>query len=586
MNERIKNDINLLPDKPGVYQMFDKDGTIIYVGKAKNLKNRVSQYFLNAQVGKTFAMVSHVDHFQIIITNNEKEAFLLEMNLIQKYMPRYNILLKDDKHYPYIAIHNVKHPYISIARKINDKRCEYFGPYPRSSSAFDVIDLLNKLYPLRKCNTVPKTACLYYHLGQCLGPCIREVTKEEYDEILDSIRRFLKGDNKEVLSKLKAQIKELSNNLEFERANELKKYYEAILHINDQQHIELQDKVDRDIFAFYTQENYCSLSLFIYRKGELIGKRNFTYEIIGDLNEFIVNLISQYYEYNLLPKEIVVGTEEIKERLESLLDAKIVTTTRGKLFDLIGVVQENAKDDLKEHFVSARLDDDKLEVLERLGEILHIPTPYNIELFDNSHLQGTNAIGAMVNFINGEPNKRGYRTYNIMSENKKDDLSSMEEVLTRRYSRLRDEGQKFPDLVILDGGENQLNIGKKVFNQLNISINLVGLVKSDKHKTNGLLDVNGNEFYFEDDKPLFYMLTRMQDEVHRFAIKTHIKKRSKSVFVSIFDGIEGLGPKKRELLLKRFNTIEELSNASLEEFEQILPKNIALQLYNKLRGIE
>ncbi len=584
MNDRIKEDILLLPDKPGCYQMFNSDNEIIYIGKAKNLKKRVSQYFLRSQSGKTFAMVSHVAYFKIIITKTEKEAFILEMNLIQKYLPRYNILLKDDKHYPYIALHKVKDPYISIARNLKDKKCEYFGPFPLSTNAYEMVNLLNKLFPLRKCQHVPNTPCLYYHLGQCLAPCINKISDEQYDEIFNKIKKFLRGDNKEILKEIEEKIKNYSDKLDFENANELKKFYDAIKHINDKQNVELNDKIDRDIFGFNTRDNYVSLSNFIYRKGILIGKRNFVYEIIGELNEFVASLIYQYYNYNTLPAEIVIGNENLKGRLSEIFDnTKITLPTRGKLFELLNLVINNAKEDLDEHFASARLSDDKLKLLEELGNILHIKTPYRIELFDNSHLQGTNAIGAMVYFLNGEPLKRNYRKYNIQGLNKKDDLASMKEVLTRRYTRLKEENDIMPDLIILDGGLNQVNIGLEVLKSLGLNLNIVGLVKSDKHKTSGLVTPSGEEFYFDDNKPLFYLLTRMQDEVHRYAITTHIKKRNKNMFKSIFDDIKGLGPKKIELLNKSFPNINDLKNAKIEELEQILPKNLAISVLNKIK---
>ena len=387
MNDRIKEDINLLPNKPGCYQMFDDNNEIIYIGKAKNLKNRVSQYFLRPQSGKTFAMVSHVDHFEIIITKSEKEAFILEMNLIQKYLPRYNILLKDDKHYPYIAVHKVKDPYISIARNLKDKKCKYYGPFPISTNAYDTVNILNKLFPLRKCNKVPKTPCLYYHLGQCLAPCINKIDLSSYNKIINDIETFLKGDNKNVLDELKKKMNQYSENLDFENASEIKKYYDAIKHINDRQTVELFDKIDRDIFAYNIRDNYLSLSNFIYRKGILIGKRNFVYEIIDDINDFVSDLILQYYDYNIVPSEVVVSNEDIKNNLSGILDSRVVVPVKGKLFEILNSVINNAKEDLDEHFVSARLEDDKLELLTELGYILNIKTPITIGLFDNSHFQ-------------------------------------------------------------------------------------------------------------------------------------------------------------------------------------------------------
>ncbi len=584
MNEKLLNEIKLLPNKPGCYLMHDFDNNIIYVGKAKNLKNRVSQYFNRPHTGKTAAMVSHVDHFEIIITRTEKEAFILESNLIQKHLPRYNILLKDDKHYPYIAIHRVKDPYISIARNLKDKKCDYFGPFPESSNAYEMINILNNFYPLRKCHQVPKSPCLYYHLGKCLAPCINKINDEQYKIVIDEIKQFLKGDNKKIVQDVKDKIKESSEKLDFETAEEYKKILDSLNHINDKQDVELISKDDIDVFGYFIRDGYISLAILIIRKGILIAKKNYVYELIGGIEEFIPEIIFQYYQHNLIPKGIIVGNREIKESLESIFQISVNNPTKGKLFDLINVAQINAKEGLDEHFMSARLDDDKLQILEDLGKLLNIKTPYRIELFDNSHLQGTNAIGAMVCFINGEPNKKMYRKFNIESDNKKDDLSSMKEVLTRRYTRIKEEDQKYPDLILLDGGLEQIEAAKEVIQNLELNISLAGLAKNEKHRTNSLINSNGDVIDLSKNKPLFFMLTRMQDEVHRYAISTHRNKRNKSMFASIFDNIPGLGEKRIELLVKTYPTISELKNASLIELEQIIPKESANALYNKLRG--
>ena len=584
MNDLLKKEIDLLPDKPGSYQMRNKDNEIIYIGKAKNLKKRVSQYFLRPQNGKTAAMVFNVDHFTTIVTSSEKEALILEMNLIQKHHPRYNIMLMDDKHYPYIGLHTkVKDPYVSISRNTNDKRCEYFGPFPNSLAAFETVDIINKIYPLRKCRNVPKSPCLYYHMHQCLGPCINKISNEKYNEICQEISTFLKGENKEVINKLKEKIKTSSEQLEFEKANEYNQMLSSLLNVGEKQQVEFFEKMDRDLRGFSTRDNYVSLVVFIYRKGILLSKRSFVYELIGELLDFISDIIFQYYSINPHPKELIVTNDELKQDCESYFqDMRVLYPSKGKLFDMLSTVLINAKEALDEHFMTARLEDDNLALLDRLGKIINIKTPLRIELFDNSHLSGTNAIGAMVVFINGEPVKKMYRKFNLQSKNKQDDVNSMKEVLTRRYSRLKEEKSIFPDLIILDGGLTQLNAGIEVLKKLNINIPIISLVKSDKHKTSGLLDMNLEEHYFDDDKPLFFMLTRMQDEVHRFAITSHIKKRNKNMFKSIFDDIDGIGEKRRELLSKTYSTIADLTNATSEELKQILPDNVAVLLYNKL----
>ena len=563
MNDILKKQIELLPDQPGCYLMHNADDEIIYIGKAKNLKKRVSQYFLRMHSGKTAAMVSHVDHFETIITKSEKEALILEMNLIQKNHPRYNILLMDDKHYPYIAIHkNVENPYVSLSRNVKDKKCLYFGPYPNSSAAFEVIDLINKLFPLRKCHNVPKSPCLYYHIGQCLAPCVKPVSKEKYEEIVDNIADFLKGKNQDLIKDLKEKIRRHSENLEFERAQEYKKMLDSINHITEKQNVEFKDKINRDFFSFHTRENYIAIALFSYREGILLSKRSFCYELIGEINEFVSEIIYQYYSINAIPNEVIVSNEEIKDNLMNYFEnANVFAPTKGKLHDVLDICEINAKEALDEHFLTAKLDDDVLNLLDKLGNILHIKTPTRIELFDNSHLQGTNAIGAMVVFINGIPYKKLYRKFNIQGVNKKDDLSSMRETLTRRYKRVKEENGEMPDLIIVDGGKGQIETALEVKKALNLPFSIAGLVKTSKHRTSALMDENFNEYYLDDEKKLFLLLTRMQDEVHRYAITTHIKKRNKSVFNSVFDDVDGIGEKRKEQLIKAFPSISELKNA-------------------------
>lgn len=587
MNEILKKQIELLPDQPGCYLMHNADDEIIYIGKAKNLKKRVSQYFLRVHSGKTAAMVSHVDHFETIITKSEKEALILEMNLIQKNHPRYNILLMDDKHYPYIAIHkNVENPYVSLSRNVKDKKCLYFGPYPNSSAAFEVIDLINKLFPLRKCHNVPKSPCLYYHIGQCLAPCVKPVSKEKYEEIVDNIADFLKGKNQDLVKDLKEKIRKHSENLEFERAQEYKKMLDSINHITEKQNVEFKDKINRDFFSFHTRENYIAIALFSYRQGILLSKRSFCYELIGEINEFVSEIIYQYYSINAIPNEVIVSNEEIKDNLMNYFEnANVFAPTKGKLHDVLDICEINAKEALDEHFLTAKLDDDVLNLLDKLGNILHIKTPTRIELFDNSHLQGTNAIGAMVVFINGIPYKKLYRKFNIQGVNKKDDLSSMRETLTRRYKRVKEENGEMPDLIIVDGGKGQIETALEVKKALNLPFSIAGLVKTSKHRTSALMDENFNEYYLDDEKKLFLLLTRMQDEVHRYAITTHIKKRNKSVFNSVFDDVDGIGEKRKEQLIKAFPSISELKNAKIEELEQIIPKESAKLLYEKVRKL-
>ena len=584
MNDILKKEIELLKDLPGCYLMYDKNNTIIYVGKAKNLKKRVSQYFLRVHNGKTAAMVSHVDHFETIITSSEKEALILEMNLIQKNHPRYNILLMDDKHYPYIELHKgIKDPYISIARNLKNKKSSYYGPYPSSSSAFEVISIINSIFPLRKCSSVPKSPCLYYHMHQCLGPCINKIDATKYDEIIDEIESFLRGNNDNVIKKLKEKINFYSENMEYENALEYKKRLDSLLYINEKQNVEFLDKLDRDFIGFYTNENYVSIIILIYRQGLLIGKKKFFYELLGELNDFISDILLQYYQHNTLPKELIISSKEICDILTNYLNTTIIQPKIGKNIDIINIATQNAQDYFSSYLQTNQNKETNEKLLDELGNLLNIPTPYHIELFDNSHLQGTNAIGAMVAYINGEEYKKMNRKFNIESYNKKDDISSMKEVIYRRYSRLKEENQQMPDLIIVDGGENQIQAAKEVLSKIDVKINLAGLVKDDKHRTRALMNESLKEIPIEN-KNLFIFLTKMQDSVHRYAISTHIKKRNKSMFNSIFDDVKGIGEKRKELLIKQFPTLIDLKKASIEELSQFIPKESAIELAKKLEG--
>ena len=581
MKERIKTCISNLKHLPGVYLMHDKDDKIIYIGKAKDLYKRVSQYFLRPQVGKVAKMAFEAEYFETIITNNEKEALILEMNLIQTHYPKFNILLKDGSHYPYIGLKKNSYPYLQIKRNTKDKNYDYFGPYPRSSSAYETIDLLNKIFPIRKCQNIPSTACLYYHLGQCLAPCINDISKEKEEELRENIKSFMRGNNSQTRAEIEKKMLEASQNLDFERAQDYKTILEAIDHINTPQLMETNDKKDRDIFAFSTREGYLSLAVLLFRKGALLDKKTYIVEEFGNSEEQVADLILQFYQNVPLPQEIVVNNETVVDLLCDIIDPNIYSTSKGKLHDLVSTAKQNADNALDEYFLSARLDADKLALLEELGKILNIPTPLRIELFDNSHLQGSSPVGAAVVFINGEPAKKLYRKYHIEHDEARDDLKSMEEVVYRRYSRMKEENKELPDLILVDGGLNQINAASRALEKAEVSINLFGLVKNDKHQTAGLMDKDSNIFDI-DNKNLFFLLTRMQDEVHRFAITFHQSLRNKSMRSSILDGVKGLGSKRRELLNKAYPDISLLKEATVEELSQLLPKEVAIELYNKL----
>ena len=466
ISEKVKVKIDLLTSKPGVYLMKDKDNKIIYVGKAKSLIKRVKQYFLRPQEGKVFRMVREVEDFDTIETLNEKEALLLEINLIIKYYPKYNVLLKDGKSYPYIALNKKGDPFLKIAYQDKDKNFKYFGPYPNSQACYKTIDLLNKLFPLRKCQHLRTEPCLYYHLGQCLGPCLKKVSTEEYEPLISEINHFLNGDTSKIKEKIKEDMLRASENLEFEKAKECKDILDSINQIVVKQNIQLQDHIDRDVISLSTRDGYYSICIMTYRKGNLLGKNVFIMEEFEDYEEEFIENIFQYYLSHNIPREIIVSNEQIGEKLSYLLDRKVISPIRGIKKDLLLIAYENAKNGLDEHFLTARLEDDSLSLLNELGALLKINTPLHIELFDNSHLQGSFPIGAMVVFINGVKVPSEYRKFNIQESSGKDDLKSMEEVIRRRYTRLLIEDKKMPDLIIVAGGENQINVAKEVLDNL------------------------------------------------------------------------------------------------------------------------
>lgn len=583
MTDKVKNAIPLIPHRPGCYLMKDKDDKVIYVGKAKNLYNRVSQYFLRPQEGKVHAMVMHVDHFETIITKTDKEAFLLELNLVHTYYPRYNILLKDGKTYPYIALKKKNDPYLKIARNEKDKNYYYFGPFSTSGYAYRVIDLLNKIFPTRKCRNIPSSPCLYYHMGMCLGPCINKIDEEKNDELFNNIKSFLEGRNDTIVKDLKEKMLEASENQEYEKAQDIKVTLDAIDHILEKQGIDNKDHVSRDVFGFTSRDGYLSLAILTYRRGVLLGKESFIVEQFGDLVEQISTLIFQYYETHSKPNEILINSQQIADIISEILEIRVNFVSKGNLVELVEMASLNARQSLDSHFMSARLSDDNNLLLEDFGNRLNIPTPYRIELFDNSHIQGDSPVGAMVVFINGEPLKKMYRKYNIEGQEKRDDYASMKEVMRRRYSRLKENNESMPDLILTDGGLGQVHAGQQVMDELELSIPVFGLFKNDKHQTKGLIDKDGKVISLDDNKGLFFLLVRMQDEVHRFAISFHHQKRSKKFTSSILDDIEGLGTKRKQIILEHYLDIDELRKATVEELSQYVPKEVAIRIVEKVR---
>ncbi|MCR5332988.1 MAG: excinuclease ABC subunit UvrC [Bacilli bacterium] len=586
MTPEIKAAIPLIPHKPGVYLMKDKDDKVIYVGKAKDLYKRVSQYFLRPQVGKVAKMALTAHHFETIITKTEKEAFLLEENLIHTYYPRFNILLKDGKHYPYIALKKKGDPFLKIARDEKNKDYFYFGPFPTSTYAYEVINLLNKLFPTRKCKNIPSTPCLYYHMGQCLGPCINKIDDKVYEDLFNQIKSFLEGHNEDIKKKLKDEMMMHAEKEEYEKANEIKNTLKAIDHVLAKQGVENKDHVSRDVFAYTKRDSYLSLAVLTYRRGILLGKEAFIVEEFGDEEEQILDLILQYYRSHSLPKEILINIPSIKDSIEEIYEVKVNSVTKGNLVELIEMANLNAKQELDSHFMSARLSDDNLSLLEDLGHRLNISTPLRIELFDNSHIQGDSPVGVVVVFVNGEPLKKLYRKFNIEGDEKRDDYSSMKEVMKRRYLRLKENNEAYPDLILTDGGLGQVHAGIEALKDIDVDIPIYGLFKNDKHQTEGLIDKDGKVHPLDDNKALFFLLIRMQDEVHRFAITFHHQKRSKNYKIGVLDDIKGLGEKRKSIILQNYPTIDALKRVNIQELSQFVPLEVAQRIVEKLKDIE
>ena len=585
----LKQKISLLPDKPGSYQMKDEQGNIIYVGKAKSLLKRVKQYFVRPQTGKVFRMVQEIRDFDIIETSSEKEALLLEISLIHKYYPKYNIMLMDDKMYPYIALKKSGDPFLRITRSDKEKGYRYFGPYPNSSKAYKVIDLMNKVFPIRKCQNIPAHPCLYYHMGQCLAPCINKVQENKYIELRQSITRFLNGDVSFVTQKLHLEMKQYADNLEFEKAKECKDLLDAIEEIKSKQNVMFQDHIDRDVMGYSVREGYVCVVFLLYRRGVLLGKNVYIEELEDDLEDLLENLAVQFYQkQSSLPKELIVLDKQMAPLLEEALKINVVVPSRGKKKDLLLMADDNAKQMLDQHFQTARLEDDVLSLLEELKEKLSLKkTPLDIELYDNSHLQGYDPVGAMVKFINGEKAPSLYRKYKITQPNPQDDTASMREVLSRRFKRLKEENQKLPDLILLDGGFAQCAVGLEVKEEYGLDIPISGLEKNDKHATDSLINADTGEIIpLERSSKLFFLLMRMQDEIHRYAITYHRGKRGKSKYKTVFDDIPGIGPKRKDQLLQAYPSTEDLYTATLDGLMRFVPEAAAKEVLLRVEKLK
>lgn len=589
MNDNIKNKLALLPDQPGCYLMKDRQGTIIYVGKAKILKNRVRSYFTGSHDGKTQRLVSEIEDFEYIVTSSNIEALILELNLIKKHDPKYNVMLKDDKTYPFIKLTAERHPRLITTRKVKKDKGKYFGPYPNVGAANETKKLLDRIYPLRKCATLPDRVCLYYHLGQCLAPCVNEVTETTYKEMVEEISRFLNGGYKDIKKELTAKMMQASEDLDFERA---KDYRDKIAHIEstmEKQKMTTTDFTDRDVFGYAVDKGWMCVQVFFIRQGKLIERDVSMFPFYSEPEEEFLTFIGQFYDKanHLKPREILLPESIDEELAGELLEVKVLKPQRGQKKDLVKLAEKNATIALKEKFSLVERDEERtIKAVEQLGNELGIYTPHRIEAFDNSNIQGTDPVSAMVVFIDGKPAKREYRKYKIKSVQGPDDYESMREVVRRRYSRVLKENLPLPDLVMIDGGKGHVEAVRDVLeNELGLNIHLAGLVKDEKHRTSQLLFGNPLEIIpLGRNSQEFYLLQRIQDEVHRFAITFHRQLRGKTAFQSILDDIQGIGEKRKKELLKHFGSVKKMKEATIEQFREIgLPANVAEVLYSKLR---
>ena len=581
----IKRKLELLPLKPGCYLMKDNTGKVIYVGKAKKLKNRVSSYFNGTKTGKTKVLVDNIVDFEYIVTSSEKEALLLEINLIKKYDPKYNIIFRDDKQYPYIALEYKKYPKLSVLRpskKYKNKDIKLFGPYPNSGYAKKIVEVLNRIYPLQKCKNFKSDVCLYYHIGECLGYCKLDITKEVTDNITNEITNFLNGDYSNVIEKLTKKMEMYSSRLDFENAKEIKELIDYIKVILSKQKIDLNDNINRDIFNYYVNDDFISVQVLHYRKGNLVERKSNIYEINSDEIDEFTNYIISFYEDNTLPKEIFVPSSVDIDLLSDTLNVKVITPLKGTKKKLLDMAYDNAKIGLKEkeELVKRNISltvkaNEELSTL--IGKTIH-----RIESFDNSHLFGDASVSAMVVYIDGKKAPKEYRKYKIKS-NSRDDYHMMQEVLERRYSRVLIDNLIVPDLILVDGGIIQVHAAEEILDNLGLDILVLGMQKNDKHKISFLVDTNGISYEIEKNSNIFHLLENISEEVHRFVISFHRDLRSKGSLSSILDNIEDIGPTRRNKLIKKYKTINNIKEAPIEELETLIGKKGAKNIKDALK---
>lgn len=580
-----KSKLSLLPNKPGCYLMKDKDNNIIYVGKAKNLKRRVSSYFNKIHTGKTRALVNNISSFEYIVTNTEIECLILEINLIKKHNPKYNILLKDDKTYPYIVLTEDQYPTLKIVRSKNRKKIKgkVFGPFPNVTNARDTVEILNRIYPLRKCQNLKKNYCLYYHINECLGYCQNEVDQETINEMIKEITSVLNGNYKLITEKLNTKMHQAKDKMDYEKALEYKNMIEHIKGTINKQIIVSNLKYNFDVFGYYVKDDFLTIEVLFIRDGVVMGRFHKIYDDFLDLSDIYLRFIIDFYEKYPLPKSLVINDIISHEILSEYLNIKVLVPQKGDVKKILDMANLNAYYNSKEKIETIKKDKNiRIKLMNELKEKLKIDNVSHIELFDNSHLFGTYYVGAMVCYKDFEKDKKMYRKYKISTETK-DDLSAMKEVIYRRYYKCLLENLPLPNLIIVDGGETQINVAKEIISSLKLNIKIIGLKKDNKHRTKYIIDESYN--IIDVSNELFLYLTRMQDEVHRFAITYHRDIKSKGSLSSILENVSGIGEKRRKQLLKKYSSLEKIKNASIEELSKVIPKEIAIDLQKFLNDL-
>jgi len=592
MNNLIKSKLELLPTSPGCYIHKDKNGTIIYVGKAKNLRNRVRSYFRGSHDTKTEALVSEIVDFEFIVTESNIEALLLEINLIKENKPKYNIMLKDDKSYPFIKITNERYPRLIITRQVKKDGGLYFGPYPDVGAANEIKRLLDRIFPFRKCTNPPSKVCFYYHIGQCMAHTICKKDEAYFKSMAQEVSDFLKGQDDKIIDDLKGKMAVAAQSMEFERAAEYRDLIQAIGTLRTKQRVMAKDLQNRDVFGYYVDKGWMCVQVFFVRQGKLIERDVNLFPYYNDPDEDFLTYVGQFYQEksHLVPNEVLIPQDIDQEAVKALVDTKIVKPQRGEKKQLVNLAIKNARVSLEQKFNLLEKSVEKTQgAIENLGHLLQIPTPVRIESFDNSNIMGTSPVSAMVVFVNGKPSKKDYRKYKIKTVVGPDDYASMREVIRRRYGRVQREGLTPPDLIVIDGGQGQVNIAKQVIQEeLGLDIPIAGLQKNDKHQTHELLFGDPLEVVeLSRNSQEFFLLQRIQDEVHRFAITFHRQLRSKNSFSSQLDGIDGLGPKRKQNLMKHFKSLTKLKEASVDEIVEVgVPRAVAEAIQRKLNPQE